>query len=281
MIFQPFLYKKIEGGGEPDLNLNGIELIFDTDSDIKIGMAGRNGGWDTYGTVYKWAIFLDGNYIKVEEGETASDKVITIPNSTAGLHRVTMLCLLENQDYCARSVCFHNGAMNVGSRNKLISAKGIGTGFYGTSAMPAYCYSDMFCETSLEVAPDLPAMTLAKDCYAYMFQLTNITKTPDLPAMTLANGCYAYMFSDTNITKAPALPATTLADDCYGGIYNGCDYLTEVSCHYPSDLSSTYANDWLLYAGFRVVSAENKGKVYSPNAVITYGLPENWEAVAL
>ena len=335
MIINPFVYKKVEGGGSLDLKLNGIELIFDTNTDIEIGMTGRNSGTTTYGTAYKWAIFLDGDYLKVEEGVTSATQVITIENDTAGLHRVTMLCMLDNQDYCARSVCFY-GSGSIGSYDKLISAKGIGTGFDGTSTLAPYCYYYMFrgctnlttapelpattlaercyssmfygCTnlttapelpvttlapycyynmfyscTNLTTAPELPATTLAERCYYHMFRgCTNLTTAPELPATTLAERCYYYMFYGcTNLTTAPELPATTLASYCYSSMFRGCINLAEVKCYYASNLSSTYASNWLSNAGSAVVSPSNKGKLYSPNAVITYGMPNNWENLAL
>ena len=54
----------------------------------------------------------------------------------------------------------------------------------------------------------------------------------------------------TSLTKAPELPATTLASSCYSNMFDGCSSLNEVRCNIPSsysssDISSTYAENWL------------------------------------
>ena len=115
------------------------------------------------------------------------------------------------------------------------------------------CYAGMFMGCpSLTKAPELPATTLANSCYSSMFSgCTSLTKAPALPATTLDNSCYAYMFNGcTSLTEAPALPATTLASRCYEYMFNGCSSLNEVRCQMPSsysssDISSTYASNWL------------------------------------
>ena len=91
-----------------------------------------------------------------------------------------------------------------------------------------YCYRDMFngC-TSLAIAPELPATTLAEGCYDYMFYgCTSLASVPVLPATTLANNCYGFMFANcTSLTSAPELPATTLANNCYSYMFYGCTSL--------------------------------------------------------
>ena len=92
-----------------------------------------------------------------------------------------------------------------------------------------YCYMSMFNNcTSLMVAPELPATTLANNCYGRIFySCTSLINAPELPATTLASYCYQYMFYDcTSLTTAPELPATTLVDDCYRSMFNGCTSLT-------------------------------------------------------
>ena len=172
------------------------------------------------------------------------------------------------------------------------------------------CYSTMFrgCQ-SLTKAPELPATTLAKDCYRYMFSgCTSLVNAPVLPATTLANGCYASMFSEctslaeapelpattlakycywymfsecTSLTKAPVLPATTLADSCYGGMFSGCSSLNEVHCHMPpsysaSDISSTYANNWLTNVSPTGTFYTNADANWASGAS---GIPEGWTRV--
>lgn len=133
--------------------------------------------------------------------------------------------------------------------------------FYGcahitnaTVVLPAttltdYCYTNMFCKTSITTAPALPATTMKSHCYANMFYDTNITKAPALPAKNLAISCYGMAFipdSDTtkntygmfgscsNLTTPPTLPATTLAEGCYEYMFYLCSKLTT-----PPALSAT------------------------------------------
>ena len=79
------------------------------------------------------------------------------------------------------------------------------------------CYETMFggC-TSLVIAPELPATTLALDCYYEMFSgCTSLTTAPALPATSLVRDCYNSMFDGcTSLITAPELPATTLANNC-------------------------------------------------------------------
>ena len=121
------------------------------------------------------------------------------------------------------------------------------------TTLDTYCYFQMFkgC-TSLTQAPELPATTLADSCYWCMFGgCTSLAEAPVLPATTLVDNCYSEMFKGcTSLTKAPELPATTLATECYTGMFNGCSSLNKVRCRMPSsyissDISSTYANNWL------------------------------------
>ena len=60
-------------------------------------------------------------------------------------------------------------------------------------------------------------------CYVNLFSDTNLTTAPELPATELAMGCYAFMFHNCSyLTRAPELPATTLADVCYYSMFSGC-----------------------------------------------------------
>lgn len=65
-----------------------------------------------------------------------------------------------------------------------------------TTILTPHCYRAMFANNpSFEVAPELPALTLAECCYKYMFQGASMTTAPDLLAPTLVVGCYEGMFN--------------------------------------------------------------------------------------
>lgn len=91
------------------------------------------------------------------------------------------------------------------------------------------CYYEMFYNTGIKEAPELPATELAPYCYQWMFESCgNLKKAPELPATELSEGCYGSMFySCSSLEKAPALPATTLALYCYQQMFRDCTSLTE------------------------------------------------------
>ena len=146
------------------------------------------------------------------------------------------------------------------------------------------CYQRMFYDcTSLTKAPVLPATTLEKDCYSSMFSgCTSLTKAPELPANTLAQSCYWYMFNGcTSLTEAPVLTATTLANSCYGYMFYGCSSLNEVHCDIPSsysasDISSTYASNWLTNVSSTGTFYTNADANWTSGAS---GIPNGWTRV--
>ena len=91
------------------------------------------------------------------------------------------------------------------------------------------CYASLFSGcTSLEVAPVLPATTLAQSCYQYMFYgCTSLKNAPELPATTITEHCYSHMFQDcTSLINAPIeLPAGTAMTGCYSHMFAGCSSL--------------------------------------------------------
>ena len=96
------------------------------------------------------------------------------------------------------------------------------------TTLAGYCYSHMFVGcTSLNSAPELPATTLSQACYWSMFSsCRSLDIAPELPATTLAGACYSHMFYNcTSLSSAPELPATTLAGSCYYFMFYGCTSL--------------------------------------------------------
>lgn len=86
----------------------------------------------------------------------------------------------------------------------------------------------------------LPATSLTNYCYRAMFSLcSSLTIAPQLPATTLATGVYWYMFEGCNITTAPDLLATTLVNECYGNMFTKCSKLNYIKCLATSDFNTT------------------------------------------
>lgn len=77
--------------------------------------------------------------------------------------------------------------------------------------------------TSLTIAPELPAETLAKYCYRDMFYgCASLTQAPELPATTLLEESYKFMFEDcTNLNSIACLATDISALSCtYGWVRN-------------------------------------------------------------
>lgn len=115
-----------------------------------------------------------------------------------------------------------------GNIENLLNYEIVTTGAHPNMGSNSYAFMFRNC-TSLTIAPELPAVTLADDCYKGMFYgCTSLTTAPKLPAIILADQCYYAMFqSCTSLTIAPELPATTLATyNCYRQMFYGCTSLT-------------------------------------------------------
>ena len=115
------------------------------------------------------------------------------------------------------------------------------------TTLAEYCYGSMFrgC-TSLTQAPELPATTLTPYCYLTMFMgCTSLTKAPELPATTLTNSCYDAMFKKCNsLTIAPTLPATKMVDNCYVAMFQDCTSLKRIKMN-----ASTGGLSWGIFMG--------------------------------
>jgi hypothetical protein len=75
---------------------------------------------------------------------------------------------------------------------------------------------------------------------------TSLTVAPELKATTLANYCCSNMFRNcTNLTVAPELKATTLVNSCYMNMFYGCTKLASVKCLAKSGLNDGNCIQWL------------------------------------
>ena len=69
----------------------------------------------------------------------------------------------------------------------------------------------------------LPSTELNDWCYYNMFANSTIINAPELPAETLKEYCYSYMFSNCyGLEEAPALNAKTLVPYCYEKMFYFC-----------------------------------------------------------
>ena len=139
------------------------------------------------------------------------------------------------------------------------------------------CYAAMFYScTSLTTAPALPATTLEDGCYSGMFySCTSLTTAPALPATTLEDGCYTSMFrSCTSLTTAPALPATTLKDNCYTGMFRSCAQLNKITM-LATDISATNClKNWV--EGVAATGTFIKNPAMTTLPIGNNGIPSGW-----
>ena len=117
-------------------------------------------------------------------------------------------------------------------------------------------------------------------CYVNLFSDTNLTTAPELPSTTLAFGCYAFMFHNcAYLTTAPELPATTLADNCYYSMFSGCGNLKYVKVGFTDWDPVSATGEWL---------PENSGTFECSRDLInntqersTNTVPNSWNMVAV
>ena len=87
------------------------------------------------------------------------------------------------------------------------------------------CYKYMFYNSSLRIAPELPALDVAAYAYQGMFSAcTKLRTAPEIPATTVGTASMRAMFhSDENLTQAPSeLQAQTLGTSSYNNMFYSC-----------------------------------------------------------
>ena len=133
--------------------------------------------------------------------------------------------------------------------------------------------------TSLTVAPELPATTLAKYCYDQMFsKCTSLTVAPELPATTLAEYCYNKMFYEcTSLVVAPELPATTLTKYCYNMMFYKCGLLSSVKAMFKTTPNKEYSGNWLSKVSSKGTFIKNKDATWDVTG--DYAVPSGWTVV--
>ena len=117
-------------------------------------------------------------------------------------------------------------------------------------------------------------------CYANLFSDTNLTTAPELPATELAFGCYGFMFHNcAYLTKAPELPAADLADNCYYSMFSGCGNLKYVKVGFDDWNPQSATVEWLPenYGTFEC----SRYLINNTNERSTNTVPNSWNMVAV
>ena len=114
-----------------------------------------------------------------------------------------------------------------------------------TSELEASGNVNSLLEENEEVARTM-SLEFREMCYVNLFSDTNLTTAPELPSTELAFGCYAFMFHNcAYLTTAPELPATTLADNCYYSMFSGCGNLNYVKVGFTDWNPPSATLEWL------------------------------------
>ena len=117
-------------------------------------------------------------------------------------------------------------------------------------------------------------------CYVNLFSDTNLATAPELPATELAFGCYAFMFHNcAYLTRAPELPATELADNCYYNMFSGCGNLKYVKVGFDDWNPQGATAEWLpeTYGTFEC----SRYLINNTNERSTNTVPNSWNMVAV
>lgn len=108
----------------------------------------------------------------------------------------------------------------------------------GTMSGSSACRQMFLGCSSLQYAPELPAMDIKANGYQEMFTgCTSLSEAPDLPATTINGSSYRSMFGAAKVNNVDysgctsmetgplSLPATTMSNNCYQGMFKGCTLL--------------------------------------------------------
>lgn len=117
---------------------------------------------------------------------------------------------------------------------------------------------------------------LTNDCFSNMFANSQLMTAPQLPATTLADSCYTAMFEGTQIEESPILPAVEVAESCYSGMFSGCSNLSKITAYFTRDPEGgmDFTQDWVKNVSDSGVFVKNSAATW--NVQGDNGIPMNW-----
>ncbi len=143
-----------------------------------------------------------------------------------------------------------------------------------------YTFINLFAESPILSAKYLVLPTLLTEgCFTNMFTNSTLTEAPELPALILADSCYSNMFEHCNITESPVLPALNAVDGCYGGMFKDCSNLRKITAYFITDPHQMmFAEDWVKDV---YVPQDDEEAVFIRNAAATWAVsppyvPQYW-----
>ena len=112
---------------------------------------------------------------------------------------------------------------------------------YSTADTKNARFGRLFYEaTALVSAPDLPITKLASSCYTTMFYETSIERAPELPAVEVPEGGYYQMFKLCNKLKSsPDLKATKVGSSAYYCMFQACMSLKKAPEIYATEFTGS------------------------------------------
>ena len=193
-----------------------------------------NGGvinWKSNGNTPRTISYsLDNGSTWTEITSTSTGTPITVETGDKVLIKGTNASYATTKEnYSA----FEDGTASYNVEGNIMSLV-YGDNFIGNTALTGtYNFCSLFKLSNVVSAENLvlPATVLTPHCYRAMFANSpSVEVAPELPALTLADSCYKYMFQEASITTAPDLLAPTLVVSCYEGMFNRCPNLNHIKC---------------------------------------------------
>ena len=103
----------------------------------------------------------------------------------------------------------------------------------------------------------------------------NLQVAPALPATTLAQGCYDSMFYEcAALTTSPVLSATILSDFCYNSMFNECESLSHITMLATDISADDCLNEWVN--GVAAAGTFVKAASMTSLPTGTSGIPSDW-----
>ena len=295
-LLENFNFNEFNNG----ISANSILTHIPLPANSKIYFRGNNKSWNSvmnnidlflsmgnnYEDILNWAwggctsiitnkeVNVGGNIVSLLHGENLTD----IGNSQDldfCFPSLFSTCMLYDEYY--DGITLPKIGCNVVDSSQLTLPDVVGINTYNSMFSSDYVFNY---KSKLQVAPELPATTLADWCYGYMFfDCTSLTTAPELPTTTLSIGCYCGMFNGcSKLTTAPELPATTLVESCYEEMFFNCSKLNYIKADFIE-----YSNDnnefgsWVYGVAPTGTFIYNSEATYNPSDIIgDNGIPYGW-----
>jgi hypothetical protein len=233
--------------------------------------------WQAFGTGYTKTIeysINDGTWTSITAAATTPATFQVSANDVVRLRGSNSTYAGSKANYDG----FEGGTATFDVEGNIMSLV-YGDNFIGNTTLSGtYNFCSLFKKANVVSAENLilPTMALTNYCYRAMFSLAPLLEiAPALPATTLAQGCYWYMCENAPITTSPELPASTLVRECYGYMFTGCGSLEHIKCLATEGFSATQClNGWVNNVSTSGIFVKDSSATGWPSG--SNGIPTNW-----